>query len=528
MIKTAVFQKYFLLALACLLGFVIFGIFFNGFLMRTLMSKPSEFTSTPPLFIARLIDRLNEKDKVAAAKELVALHSEFHPSNLVLIDGNGNVLYPAGFSLNFEWNKSKKPELTYQFTVVENDLQLNDEPSGPPPPMGGALGGPLGGFGLPPPGPPPGGRGGPHPGMKSYLIRLSGEVPIYLYLMPPKPSDMPQPGGFKHGGGIPFPLMGFLSLFVSLILGVGAAISLIYFSVNKKVSQADDVISQLQSGNLKARFVIKRKDEFGQAMMRFNTMADEIEKLVEHLRAIESSRTKLLQELAHDLRTPIASLKSLLETLTYKSERIDATTKAELMSLSLQEVSYFERLVEDLLFLSQVAEPRFQNDKKVSLTAVLKDEADKISLRYRHEERHQENKINFSIAVGEEECLLAVDENILRRLFRNALENAASFAKSEVRVSVNVVASQNPQSQFLVTIEDDGPGFSPEILTHFGERRVSRKLEKDRNNRISVGLGSVVMKTICNSIKASLKASNRTGIGDQPGGARVEIELGGG
>lgn len=520
MIKTAIFQKYFVIALGCLVSFVIFGLYFNGFLLRTLISKPTDFAMNPPIFVARLIDRLNENDKIAGVKELAALQSDFHMPNMVLVNESGHVLYPEGFQLNFEWNTSKKPEGAYQFTAIDSRPELG---SGGPmsPPIPPPMAGPLGGYGLPPGGPPPDGFRGPDgprpPHLKSYLIRLSGAKPIYLYLMPPKFNGMDKNSEFGPGGHLPLKFFGFISLIVSLALGVGVAISLIYFSVNKKVIEADNVISQIQNGNLKARFVVKRKDEFGQAMMRFNTMADEIEKLVEHLRAIENSRTKLLQELAHDLRTPIASLKSLLETMHDKADKLDTATKNELMQLSMQEVSYFERLVEDLLFLSQVAEPRYLNERKTSLIAVLKDEVENLALRY----KHNDSPIEFSAQFESNDMLLAVDENLLRRLFRNALENAASFATKKVSVSIQVIES----SSFKVSIEDDGPGFSEDVLLTFGERRVSRKLEKGRNNRISVGLGSVVMKTICNSIKAQLRASNKIDDWQKISGAKIEVEF---
>jgi len=333
-----------------------------------------------------------------------------------------------------------------------------------------------------------------------------------------RPQFNPQQSpAFKDKPIIPPPLFGLLSLILSLVLGIAVAVSLIYYSVNKKVRLADDVISQLQKGNLKARFQVKRKDEFGQAMLRFNRMADEIEKLVEHLRSVERARTKLLQELTHDLRTPIASLKSFLETLSLKSDRIDEATRKEMLELSFSEVQYFERLVEDLLFLAQVNEPNYQTNKKpISIEAILQDEADQMNLR----EKCQSRQIRVETDLNTTSPMISADPYLIRRLIRNALENAVSFANSKIRIKTEVSGKN-----LLLKISDDGPGFPEEVLKSFGERRHSRQIQSGPQHRISVGLGSVIMKTICDAHLAELKVQNQFDDKGKSQSANLEISF---
>ncbi|MBC7386281.1 MAG: hypothetical protein H7301_09005 [Cryobacterium sp.] len=61
---------------------------------------------------------------------------------------------------------------------------------------------------------------------------------------------------------------------------------------------------------------------------------------------------------AHELRTPVASLKNLIVTSHKAVTSGRAELSAELYSLSVREVDYFERLVEDLLILAGVSERR--------------------------------------------------------------------------------------------------------------------------------------------------------------------------
>lgn len=255
-------------------------------------------------------------------------------------------------------------------------------------------------------------------------------------------------------------------------------------------------------------------------MVRFNTMASEIEKLVEHMRNVEISRSKLIQELAHDLRTPVASLKNLIETLSLKGAALGEETKKEFLELSLKEVNYFERLVEDLLFLAQVSEPKYQIQKEsILLASILEDEAEDEAFRVN--QNGKKVKLQFQLEDIKEFAMVG-DLHLIRRLMQNTLENAFSFAQSSVKVIGKLDESKK---NIQISVIDDGPGFSAESLASFGERRVTRKISSDKNGRISVGLGYVIMKSIANIHRGEIKASKIISNANKIAGSAVEIIL---
>lgn len=438
----------------------------------------------PPLFYARIVDRLNSENKVAALQEISSWYSDFPAPNLVLFDEDGHVIYPKGKQELVNWGKLTKPLEDYSFIYVPPKNE-NKRPMGV----------------FRPPGPP----------MHDALVKLRGTPTQYLLIGFPEKRGPP-------GDARPFiPLIGLASLVLSLLLGVGTTITVVYNSVRKGVIQADHVISELHNGNLKARFEVTRKDEFGQAMLRFNIMADEIEKLVWNLKTVDQSRTRLLQELAHDLRTPIASLKSLIETLDSRSGTLKVEVQNEMTTLALKEINYFERLVEDLLFLAQVKEPAYQpTDPLINISSILSETVDDFSVR----PQKGAQKIELRTHIENPSIEMHGDAHLIRRLLRNAFENAYGFASSSVLVSLQKI----PQDKIEISIEDDGPGFTPEALNAFGHRRVTRQLENKPDGRLSVGLGSVVMKTICEAYKGQIEATNR--IEDSKVlGARIKITL---
>ena len=285
-----------------------------------------------------------------------------------------------------------------------------------------------------------------------------------------------------------------VNIIISTFLGVLVTHFILFHFLRKKAFIADSIIQRLRQGDLKARFPITKADEIGQAMTKFNEMADEIEHLVSQLRNTETVRVRLLQQLAHDLRTPVASLKNMLETMTEKYDSLSEEIKQEFLTLSLSEVNYFSRLIEDLLFLAQVSEPKYKTTvEKVNITRLLGTVA-------------QLNQIHqLAINLPQEEIYVLGDSHLITRLFKNALNNALSFAKSQI----NIYYQTEPSHELIkIIIEDDGPGLSNEALLEFGQRKVSRSFSQQTKGRISIGLGAIIMKTIADLHQGSLAIEN--------------------
>lgn len=273
------------------------------------------------------------------------------------------------------------------------------------------------------------------------------------------------------GFNTPFKIL-IISLTVSIILGLILTSIIVTFYFNRKSKEAEKIMSEIISGNLKARFKLEFQDENFGLMVKFNQMADQIENLVLSLQQRKDEQTRVLQELAHDLRTPIASLNSLNQLLHEKSNLIDEAKKEELHSLMQKEINYFSKLVEELLFLSGVNDPKYtRNFEKINLSHLIEDEINLF--------RNNGKEIIFEPA----EVQILGDKQLIKRLIKNALSNALKHAHKKIKISLKSQA---------IMIEDDGPGLSPEDIEVFGKKRFTRAL----SDEISIGLGSVIMQKI--------------------------------
>lgn len=323
---------------------------------------------------------------------------------------------------------------------------------------------------------------------KTFVIRLDTEPKTYLV-------SHNQKTLFQG----PFLWIQGMHTFTTATLAMFIALSLLFFYMRRKSREARVVLNKLEQGDLKARFPIHRIDEFGNLIGDFNRMADQIERLVNRVSQTESSRSELLQELGHDLRTPLTSLSTSIETLSTHDKALEESDRQELFSMMNSDIHYFKELLEKLTIVATIDDPHYKSSTEIIrldqlLDAEVKNRSmgsDKILWQF------ESNEITTPVILG--------DEHLITRLFKNALDNASRFAKNAISIQLREL-----KDTIEVLIMDDGPGLSPEAIKAFGNRRERRSI-KERSHEFSLGLGSVIMKTIAEAHDGSISMENQLG-----------------
>jgi K+-sensing histidine kinase KdpD len=292
----------------------------------------------------------------------------------------------------------------------------------------------------------------------------------------------------------------FILTFILVAIAVFLALSLTFFYLQRKSREAKAILTRLEHGDLKARFKIQRFDEIGSLMLDFNRMAAEIERLIYRVQATETVRRNLLQELSHDLRTPLTSLRTSVDTLRSHFGQMSDGDRAEFFGMIDSELKYFIQLVEDLFFIAELDEPRY----KASTQRI--DVAELLSSEIKSRQAQSTHPLLWSFTNRTEEnqdhAWILGDPHLIRRLFKNALDNAAKYAQSTVHVRLE----QTP-AMLEVRIEDDGAGILASEAAVFGTRRAHRF--SHGQNELSLGLGSVIMKTIAEIHDGRIEIHNR-------------------
>jgi signal transduction histidine kinase len=334
------------------------------------------------------------------------------------------------------------------------------------------------------------------------VVRLATPEPAWLLIQNP---------GNPSGGA--FVILAVIFV-VTVIGAMFLSLLLVTLYLRGRSATARTVLLDLERGNLGARFAVDRLDALGGLMLNFNRMADEIERLVTRIRSTERARRDLLQELGHDLRTPLTSLRTALDTLALHGTAMPAAERGELCAVAAAELAYFSTLLEDLFFIAEIDEPRYRQQRTaLDLAALLAAEARAVQAR------GQRAGIVLAVQVPPDACTIVGDAHLAARLLRNLMDNALRHAAARVEARV-----RHGDAQVVVEIEDDGPGMSAAAIASFGQRRSRRLVEQGADPRASLGLGSVIVSAIAALHGARLEIASRAA-GHACAGTRVRVSF---
>lgn len=315
-----------------------------------------------------------------------------------------------------------------------------------------------------------------------------------------------------------FPRGGFQKLlmtlgvqFVAMTLYIVILMFLIFYYSRKRREVGEEVFEKIKEGALDTRFPVSKVDDFGTNTKLFNEMADEIMSLVLKLRKKDENRKLLFKTLAHDLKTPAASLKGIMETLTLRKDELTEQQQSELYKMSSLEIDYFSALLDDILFLAKVQDPEFKSTTgRSEVVSSVRELCDSISFINK--------KVDFSFTSDVEEVDVALGHSSLMRLFRNAIDNAFLYCEKNVQVSITLDKS------VVITIFNDGAGFDAKMIESFGTIKSSRT-RTNAQGSLSFGMGAVIMSALVESIEGDLHPENVLSDNGSVLGAKLTIEL---
>jgi two-component system, OmpR family, sensor histidine kinase ChvG len=244
-----------------------------------------------------------------------------------------------------------------------------------------------------------------------------------------------------------------------------------------------------------------RNDELGLLSKSLDDMTLELQKRISHAENFST-------DLVHEIRNPLASLKSASEIL---NDTKDKEQRLKLINILNHDVQRIERLITDYsqILKDEVALSK-EKFKKIDIIPIIRSVVDDYNNIYQ-----VKRGIKISCINGENKFYLINGiENRIEQIVANLLDNAISFCEDNKNIDVKL--TKNLSKQVVLNILDEGQGFKEKDTTKIFKRFYSNRPDKFGQHS---GLGLNIVKNLVELHKASITASNR---GDKKG-ANLEI-----
>lgn len=220
------------------------------------------------------------------------------------------------------------------------------------------------------------------------------------------------------------PLFNFALLLGGIALTVGLVAYPFVRRLTRRLERLQDGVERIGAGDLSARVVVSGRDEVASLAASFNTAAERIEKLIEAHRL-------LLVNASHELRTPISRIWLGVEMLKKGDE------PARRAALE-QDIAELDRLIDEILLMSRL---------DAGFSADLFEKIDLVALAAEERARYQECTVSGSAPE------VHGNEDLLRRLVRNLVENAEKYGTPPIEI-----AFETSPDTLVMNVSDAGDG----------------------------------------------------------------------
>ncbi len=287
---------------------------------------------------------------------------------------------------------------------------------------------------------------------------------------------------------------------LAALLAVGLAV-LIARRTTRPLRDLGAMAERLAAGDLRVQVPIPDGVEVAALAQSFNQMASQLRRQIDARTRAEHARRLLLANITHDLRTPLASLQALLDTLA--DGAIDEPAVAhDFLDRMGTEVHGLSRLVDEFLDLSRIELGQVVLTRTPTAPGALLH-----TVAARMEAQARQRRVRITVAPAESLPLIAVDAGRMSQVLLNLLQNALAATPPGGQITLGARAEGDT---LLITVQDTGGGIAPDDLPHIFERFY--KADPSRSGGGS-GLGLAIAKHLVERHGGSIAAESTLGVG---------------
>lgn len=266
-------------------------------------------------------------------------------------------------------------------------------------------------------------------------------------------------------------------------------------TITRPVGELREGIAKMSAGDFSARVNVRGRNEFSELATAFNSMS-------ERLALLDKTRNQFVSNASHELKTPLSTMKILIETILYQDPLDPGMTKEFLNDVN-KEIDRLSRIVSDLLTLVNIDSGGMRlNRSDLDLNELLLEQVKRLAPLAR------ENGVELDCS-GREAVEVNGDSVKLQQVVYNVIDNAIKYTPrgGEVHASISRAGKRA-----IIRVADTGIGIPADDLPHVFDRFY--RVDKARSRATGgTGLGLSIVKQIVMLHGGTISASSEEGKG---------------
>ncbi len=299
---------------------------------------------------------------------------------------------------------------------------------------------------------------------------------------------------------------------IRTVLAVALVILIFSLFLNKYILKPigllvsfSQAIKNKSNKNVDIKNFFVREDEVGMLTKSIDEMTKELQKRTNRAETFSN-------DLAHEIRNPLASLKSASELLDKTTEKKESE---KLLKIINHDVERIERLITDYSqMLKDEASLSREKMSKINVTEIISNVVEDFKQDLKNQNKNIKIMIKEKINTENGKFILGI-ENRLEQVVANLLDNSISFSENNQKIEIEIEETTN---NLVILFKDEGPGFSETSPQKIFKRFYSNRPKSFGKHS---GLGLNIVKNIVELHKGTVSASNRI----NSKGAQVEVLL---
>ena len=263
-----------------------------------------------------------------------------------------------------------------------------------------------------------------------------------------------------------------------------------------------EAIKNKSDENIDIQKFFVREDEVGKLTKSIDQMTKELQKRTNRAETFSN-------DLAHEIRNPLASLKGASELLDKTTEKLNR----ENFKIINHDVERIERLITDYSqMLKDEASLSREKMNRIDLSQIILSVVEDFKQDLNNQNKNIKVLVKFKNKNKKNYYILGI-ENRIEQVIANLLDNAISFSSNNQKVEIEI---NEVQDKFAIIIKDEGPGFSETSTDKIFNRFYSNRPKSFGEHS---GLGLNIVKNIVELHKGTVSANNR----NNAKGAQLEV-----